>query len=113
MLRHIQVGNRLEGRRRVGARRLAPDHPVVGGDIGPIAFHRDDGEAVLGDEAPRDRGARGVKFMRPMAAFAEHDDALAGESIEDARELGILDRGQRDRGSRDRFGQGSVSAPAD
>ena len=64
--------------------------------IGPIGLDRDDGEAVLLDQAPRDRGAGAIEFRGAVGRLAEEHHLGIGEAIEHRAERFILaDRRQR------------------
>ena len=62
-----------------------------GGCLRPIRLDRDDREAVLFDQPPRDRRPRAVKLRRAMRRFSEQDDATIGEAIERRPEIGVVE----------------------
>src|SRR3954447_23151326 len=80
-----------------------PDISVDRRAVGPIAFDRDDVETVAFDQPFRNSGAGEVEFARPMASFAEADDAGIPETVEHRSECRIIDIGQRLGGVGDQF----------
>ena len=50
--------------------------------VGPIGLDRNDREAMMLDEMPRDRGASAVELGRAVARFAQQDYAAVREAIE-------------------------------
>jgi hypothetical protein len=69
-----EVGQRLF-RALVAARPADVEVDAVG--VRPVALDGDGGEAVLGDQPLRDRGALGVELVRPVRCLARQDDRLA------------------------------------
>ena len=59
--------------------------------IRPVGLDGNDREAVFLDQAPRDRGARTVKFRGAMARLAEQHDARMREPVEQAAERWIVE----------------------
>ena len=87
-----------KGGLRVLSRRLVADVAVDRGGVGPVRLDRDDREAMLLDQPPRNRGARAVELRRTVARFAEQDDTGTGEPIErfaEGRVGGIRQRFRR------------------
>ena len=71
-------------------------HIVVdAGDIGPIAFDRDDIETVLLDQAPRDRRACRVELMRTVRRLTQQHDPGVAKAIESIGKVRCLGNWQR------------------
>jgi hypothetical protein len=69
---------------------------VDAGGVGPIGFHRDDGEAVPFDEPAGDRSPGAVEFRGAVARLAEQHHLGVGKAVEHGAErVGIEDRRER------------------
>ena len=79
----------LEDRAHLGRRGEVADIAVDAGGVGPIGFDRDNAEAMIDDQAPRDRGAGAVEFRRAVRRLAEQHDLGVTKSIEKRAEFVI------------------------
>jgi hypothetical protein len=83
----------------VAARLPVADISVERRRVGPIAFDRDDVEAVPLDQPPRNGRAGAIEFAGPVARLAEQHDARVGIEVEELAERPVVHVRQGLRGA--------------
>src|SRR5690606_5228670 len=59
--------------------------------VRPVRLHRDEVEAVVGDQFAADVGTHLVEFTAAMAGFAEQDEAGVANAPQEGAEVGAVD----------------------